>query len=157
MCVYLCVLYVCNILLLLYSFICGWCLGCFQVLAVVNSVAVNSGVHVSVQIRVSSECITGASQMVQWWRICLPVREMLETWVQSLGREDPLEEEMATQSSNLAWKILWTEGPVDVSLWGHRRVRHDWATKRTHMGYMPKRGIAGWYGNPIFSFFKESP
>ena len=43
---------------------------------------------------------------------------------------------MATQSSNLAWKILWTEGPVDYSLWGHRGVRHDWATKRTHMGYV---------------------
>ena len=36
---------------------------------------------------------------------------MLETWVQSLGREDPLEEEMATQSSILAWEIPWTEEP----------------------------------------------
>ena len=36
---------------------------------------------------------------------------MWETWVQSLGWEDPLEEEMATRSSILAWKILWTEEP----------------------------------------------
>ena len=36
---------------------------------------------------------------------------MRETWVQSLGREDPLEKEMATPSSNLAWKIPWTEEP----------------------------------------------
>ena len=36
---------------------------------------------------------------------------MLETWVQSLGREDPLEKEMATHSSTLAWKIPWTEEP----------------------------------------------
>ena len=34
---------------------------------------------------------------------------MQETWVQSLGREDPLEKEMATHSSILAWRILWTE------------------------------------------------
>ena len=39
----------------------------------------------------------------------LPV--MRETWVQSLGREDPLEKEMATHSSTLAWKIPWTEEP----------------------------------------------
>ena len=36
---------------------------------------------------------------------------MQETWVQSLGWEDPLEKGMATQSSILAWRILWTEGP----------------------------------------------
>ena len=37
--------------------------------------------------------------------------EMQETWVQSLGREDPLEKEMAVHSSTLAWRILWTEEP----------------------------------------------
>ena len=36
---------------------------------------------------------------------------MQETWVQSLGWEDPLEKEVATHSSNLAWEILWTEEP----------------------------------------------
>ena len=36
---------------------------------------------------------------------------MWETWVQSLGKEDPLEKEMATQSSVLAWRIPWTEEP----------------------------------------------
>ena len=40
---------------------------------------------------------------------CLPA--MWETWVQSLGREDPLEKEMATHSSILAWRIPWTEKP----------------------------------------------
>ena len=39
------------------------------------------------------------------------VQETQEMWVQSLGREDPLEEEMATDSSILAWEILWTEEP----------------------------------------------
>ena len=37
---------------------------------------------------------------------------MQETWVWSLGQEDPLEKEMATHSSILAWRILWTEEPV---------------------------------------------
>ena len=44
--------------------------------------------------------------MAQWSRICQPVQE---TWVQSLGREDPLEKEMATHSSILAWEIPWAE------------------------------------------------
>ena len=45
---------------------------------------------------------TMVSQVAQWLRICPPVQEMEETWVRSLGREDPLEEEMATYSSILA-------------------------------------------------------
>ena len=40
---------------------------------------------------------------------CVPT--MWETWVRSLGQEDPLEKEMATHSSTLAWKIPWTEEP----------------------------------------------
>ena len=43
--------------------------------------------------------------------MCLPVQEVLETWVQSLGEEDFLEWAMATHSSNLAWEIPWTEEP----------------------------------------------
>ena len=43
---------------------------------------------------------------------------MQETWVRSLGREDPLEKEMATHSSPLAWKIPWTGELVGYSLWG---------------------------------------
>ena len=46
-----------------------------------------------------------------WQRICLPVTEMQETWVQSLGREDPLEKQMAPHSSILSWRIPWTENP----------------------------------------------
>ena len=41
---------------------------------------------------------------------------MQETWVPSLGREDPLEEEMATHSSILAWEIPWTEEPEDCGV-----------------------------------------
>ena len=56
----------------------------------------------------------------------LPARR--ETRVQCLGREDPLEKEMATHSSTLAWKIPWTEEPARLQSMGSQRVRHDWAT-----------------------------
>ena len=47
---------------------------------------------------------------------------MRETWVQSLGREDPLENEMATHSSTFAWKIPWTEEPSWLQSMGLQRV-----------------------------------
>ena len=50
---------------------------------------------------------------------------MWETWVLSLGREDPLEREMATHSSILAWRILWTEEPGRLQTVGLPRVVHD--------------------------------
>ena len=50
---------------------------------------------------------------------------MQETQVQSLGREDPLEREMATHSSILAWKTPWTEKPGGLQYMGYPRVRHD--------------------------------
>ena len=46
-------------------------------------------------------------------------------WVQSLGREDPLEEGMATHSSVLAWRIPWTEELGGLQTIGSQRVRHD--------------------------------
>ena len=48
-----------------------------------------------------------------------------EAWVSSLGWEDPLEEEMATYSSNFAWKIPWMEEPVRLQSMGLQRVRYD--------------------------------
>ena len=54
---------------------------------------------------------------------------MQEIRVQSLGLEDPLEKEMATYSSILAWWILWTEEPGGLQSTGSQRVRHDWVTK----------------------------
>ena len=50
---------------------------------------------------------------------------MQETWVRSLGWEDPLEKEMATHSSTLAWKIPWTEEPGSLQSMGSQRVRHN--------------------------------
>ena len=50
---------------------------------------------------------------------------MLKTQVQSLGREDPLQKEMATHSRTLAWKIPWTEEPGRLHSMGSQRVGHD--------------------------------
>ena len=49
---------------------------------------------------------------------------MRETWVRSLGWEDPLEEGMAIHSSILAWRIPWTEEPGGLQSMGSQRVRH---------------------------------
>ena len=48
-----------------------------------------------------------------------------ETWVRSLGQEDPLEKEMATLSRILAWRIPWTEEPGGLQYIESQRVRHD--------------------------------
>ena len=53
---------------------------------------------------------------------------MRETWVRSLGWEDPLEKEMATHSSILAWRIPWTEEPGGQQSTGSQRVGHDRTT-----------------------------
>ena len=85
------------------------------------------------------------------WNLCYPVKKqenydltvaprfqvaqtikrlptMRETQVRSLGQEDPLEKEMATPSSILAWRIPWTVEPGRLQSMGSRRVGHDWAT-----------------------------
>ena len=54
---------------------------------------------------------------------------MQEIWVRFLGREDPLEKDMASHSSILAWRIPWTEGAWQATVHGIARVRHDLATK----------------------------
>ena len=54
---------------------------------------------------------------------------MQETWVQSLGQEDPLEKETATDCSILAWQIPWIEEPDGLLSWDCKRVRHHLATK----------------------------
>ena len=50
---------------------------------------------------------------------------MQETWVQSLGWEDPLEKGMATHASILAWRIPWTEEPGGLQSVGLQRIRYD--------------------------------
>ena len=54
----------------------------------------------------------------------------METRFLSLGWEEPLEKEMATYSSILAWIIPWTEEPGELQSMGMQRVRNDWVTKQ---------------------------
>ena len=54
-----------------------------------------------------------------------PLLTMQETWVRSLGQEDPLEKEMATHSSVLVWRIPWMEEPGVLQSMGSQRAGHD--------------------------------
>ena len=58
------------------------------------------------------------------------MQEMQETWVRSLGQEDPLEEGMAPHSSILAWRIPWTREPGGLQFMGLQRVEHDLVTEQ---------------------------
>ena len=69
--------------------------------------------------------IIGASLVTQMVKN-LPA--MWETWVRSLGQEDPVDKGMATHPSILAWKIPWTEEPGRLQSIGLPRVGHNWAT-----------------------------
>ena len=65
------------------------------------------------------------------------MQETQEMQVQSLGWEDPLEEEMETHSSILDQKIPWREEPGGLQSMGLQRVRHDWAKIPTNIGHIP--------------------
>ena len=67
----------------------------------------------------TSDWISLVAQMVK----CLPT--MRETQIRSLGWEDPLEKEMATYSSTLAWRIPWMEKPGGLQSMGSQRAGHD--------------------------------
>ena len=56
--------------------------------------------------------------MAQWLRICLSIQEMQEPQVQPLSQEDPLDKEMPTHSSILAWEISWTEETDELQSMG---------------------------------------
>ena len=60
---------------------------------------------------------------------------MWETQVRSLSRKDPLEKDLSTHSSILAWRIPWTEEPGKLQSMGSQRVRHDWVTSLSFFLY----------------------
>ena len=68
------------------------------------------------------------SVLTIWWCPCVVLSAMEETQILSLGWEDPLEKEMATHCSILAWRIPWSEEPGGLQSLGLQRVGHDWAT-----------------------------
>ena len=61
---------------------------------------------------------------------------MQETWVRSLGREDPMEEEMTTHSSTLVWKIPWMDEPGRLQAMGSQRVAYNWATSLSDFPFL---------------------
>ena len=65
---------------------------------------------------------------------------MKEMWIQSLGREDPLEEGMATHFSILAWKIPWIEEPVRLQSMASQRAKQDLLIKQ----HQPKYSVCVW-------------
>ena len=67
-----------------------------------------------------------------------PLPAMRETWVRSLGQEDPLDKEIATHSSTLAWRIPWTEEPGGLQSTGSLRVGHDWQLHFHFLGLVGK-------------------
>ena len=81
---------------------------------------------------------------------------MQETWVRSLGRDAPLEKEMATHSSTLAWRIPWREEPGRLQSMGSQRVRHDWATSLSLLTKDGTPELKFWLGRILksFEFFK---
>ena len=102
----------------------GWWIQAVSPAVKVNIVICNTHQSHSVKLCYS----LGASLVAQTVKN-LPA--MWETWVGSLGWEDPLEEGMATHSSILAWKISWTEEPGGLQSTGSQKVRHDWMTKHS--------------------------
>ena len=101
---------------------------------------------------------------------CLPA--MRETRVWSLGWEDPLEKEMETHSSILAWRIPWTEEPGGLQSTGSQRVGHDWVTSLHTYNYSIRfckaflflaqndfSGLPCWVPTPDleFLFFSKKP
>ena len=70
------------------------------------------------------------------------MQEIQAMWVRSLGREDPLEEGMATHSSTLAWRIPWTEEPGGPLSMGSHRVERDSVTERAPGGPCELGGAA---------------
>ena len=94
----------------------------------------------SSSLRVSKNCVANTSWslnfgllLIKCWTSLVAQRvkwlpSMQETWVWSLGGEDPLEKEMATHSSILAWKTPWMEKPDGLQSMESQRVGHDWVT-----------------------------
>ena len=77
---------------------------------------------------------------------------MQETQIWSLGQEDPLEKEMATHSSILAWRIPWTQETCGLQSMGLRRVGHNWVTN-TYLAWMKTQNLSHQTGKRLEVIF----
>ena len=93
--------------------------------AVTQQVSYRAGIRTQVLTHHSFWREARASLMAQRVKNPPAMQETQEMWVQSLGREDPLEEEMATHSCILAWETPWTEEPGGLQSLGLQRVGHN--------------------------------
>ena len=96
-----------------------------------------------------------ASQVIQWVKNPPAMQEMPEMWVWFLGREDPLEESMATHSSILAWRIPWTEEPGGLQFGGHIESDTPEVTEHTAQRSLVGRRNPEW--TPTCHTFKPPP
>ena len=102
-------------------------LGCFHVLAIINS-ATTKPLNLWLLNFYNSMLTDFLFNPLMVAQRLKHLPAMRETWVWSLGWEDPLEKEMATHSCILAWRIPWMEEPGGLQSMGSHRVGHDWAT-----------------------------
>ena len=84
-----------------------------------------------------------------------PLPGTRETWVLSLGREDPLEKGMATHSSTLAWRIPWREEPSRLQSMGSKRVGQDWGTSLSLSSTLSKPSLYIWKSS-VYVLLKPS-
>ena len=92
------------------------------------SISVNKTSKSAFSVRAPFE-ISTTYQRLPWWFCGKESIYQCRDMVQSLGQEDPLEKEMATHSSILAWEIPWAEEPGGLQSMGSQRVGHNWAAK----------------------------
>ena len=112
-------------------------------------------------MKVKSESEVTQSQMPKFHKLGFPSGSVVknppamqvpqETWVQSLGMEDPLEEEMATHSCILARIISWTEEPDGLQSMRSQRVRHDRVTEHLGICFDESKSVLEIYPTDFFT------
>jgi len=121
-------------------------LGCFHVLAIVNSAAMNNGIHVSLSILVSSGYMPRSGITVSYGGFIPSLLRNLHTVFHS---------GCINHSSILAWRIPWTEEPGRLQSRGSQRVRHDLVTEQQQQHIHTQRERVKWVCHVQFLLIKK--